>query len=153
MKYDHSKVCIHTAAPAESAEDRLNQSRLTVYTVLISPRGKQSKYWRLPQLERSPSGSAFGSQENLRWRKDMTHWRQNSEKMDKYAHCTLCLWLNVTSQYQPESFSLHFMPIQYFYVERSPFKKQTIIRNFHYNTLIATTQCTCCVTLEWFSAL
>ncbi|TNN26971.1 Dedicator of cytokinesis protein 7 [Liparis tanakae] len=37
------------------------------------------------QLERSPSGSAFGSQENLRWRKDMTHWRQNSEKMDKYV--------------------------------------------------------------------
>ncbi|XP_052414224.1 dedicator of cytokinesis protein 7 isoform X9 [Carassius gibelio] len=35
------------------------------------------------QLERSPSGSAFGSQENLRWRKDMTHWRQTSEKMDK----------------------------------------------------------------------
>uniref|UniRef100_A0A8C6Q8M2 Dedicator of cytokinesis 7 n=1 Tax=Nothobranchius furzeri TaxID=105023 RepID=A0A8C6Q8M2_NOTFU len=32
---------------------------------------------------RSPSGSAFGSQENLRWRKDMTHWRQNSERMDK----------------------------------------------------------------------
>uniref|UniRef100_A0A672LSL8 Dedicator of cytokinesis 7 n=1 Tax=Sinocyclocheilus grahami TaxID=75366 RepID=A0A672LSL8_SINGR len=31
----------------------------------------------------SPSGSAFGSQENLRWRKDMTHWRQTSEKMDK----------------------------------------------------------------------
>uniref|UniRef100_A0A8C1WLD1 Dedicator of cytokinesis 7 n=1 Tax=Cyprinus carpio TaxID=7962 RepID=A0A8C1WLD1_CYPCA len=27
--------------------------------------------------------SAFGSQENLRWRKDMTHWRQTSEKMDK----------------------------------------------------------------------
>uniref|UniRef100_A0A672LKE8 Dedicator of cytokinesis 7 n=1 Tax=Sinocyclocheilus grahami TaxID=75366 RepID=A0A672LKE8_SINGR len=26
---------------------------------------------------------AFGSQENLRWRKDMTHWRQTSEKMDK----------------------------------------------------------------------
>ncbi|KAG7268748.1 hypothetical protein CRUP_034582 [Coryphaenoides rupestris] len=35
------------------------------------------------QEMRSPSGSAFGSQENLRWRKDMTHWRQNSEKMDK----------------------------------------------------------------------
>uniref|UniRef100_A0A3Q2YLE1 Dedicator of cytokinesis 7 n=1 Tax=Hippocampus comes TaxID=109280 RepID=A0A3Q2YLE1_HIPCM len=35
------------------------------------------------QLERSPSGSAFGSQENLRWRKDMTHWRQNSERLDK----------------------------------------------------------------------
>nr|XP_020018882.1 dedicator of cytokinesis protein 7 [Castor canadensis] len=35
------------------------------------------------QLERSPSGSAFGSQENLRWRKEMTHWRQNTEKLDK----------------------------------------------------------------------
>ncbi|KAM4022253.1 dedicator of cytokinesis protein 7 isoform 14-T14 [Anomaloglossus baeobatrachus] len=35
------------------------------------------------QLERSPSGSAFGSQENLRWRKEMTHWRQNTDKMDK----------------------------------------------------------------------
>uniref|UniRef100_H0V767 Dedicator of cytokinesis 7 n=1 Tax=Cavia porcellus TaxID=10141 RepID=H0V767_CAVPO len=35
------------------------------------------------QLERSPSGSTFGSQENLRWRKDMTHWRQNTEKLDK----------------------------------------------------------------------
>uniref|UniRef100_A0A670JG84 Dedicator of cytokinesis 7 n=1 Tax=Podarcis muralis TaxID=64176 RepID=A0A670JG84_PODMU len=31
----------------------------------------------------APSGSAFGSQENLRWRKDMTHWRQNTEKLDK----------------------------------------------------------------------
>uniref|UniRef100_A0A8C8F0Z0 Dedicator of cytokinesis 7 n=1 Tax=Oncorhynchus tshawytscha TaxID=74940 RepID=A0A8C8F0Z0_ONCTS len=31
----------------------------------------------------SPSGSAFSSQENLRWRKDMTHWRQHSERMDK----------------------------------------------------------------------
>uniref|UniRef100_A0A6Q2XUX5 Dedicator of cytokinesis 7 n=1 Tax=Esox lucius TaxID=8010 RepID=A0A6Q2XUX5_ESOLU len=29
------------------------------------------------------SRGAFGSQENLRWRKDMTHWRQNSERMDK----------------------------------------------------------------------
>ncbi|KAG8437108.1 hypothetical protein GDO86_007980 [Hymenochirus boettgeri] len=35
------------------------------------------------QLERSPSGSAFGSQENLRWRKEMTHWRQNTDKTDK----------------------------------------------------------------------
>lgn len=40
------------------------------------------------RTERSPSGSAFGSQENLRWRKDMTHWRQNSEKMDKYGSLT-----------------------------------------------------------------
>ena len=45
--------------------------------------------------ERSPSGSAFGSQENLRWRKDMTHWRQNSEKMDKYAH-----WFSSFPQYK-----------------------------------------------------
>uniref|UniRef100_A0A7M4EUY4 Dedicator of cytokinesis 7 n=1 Tax=Crocodylus porosus TaxID=8502 RepID=A0A7M4EUY4_CROPO len=29
------------------------------------------------------SRGAFGSQENLRWRKDMTHWRQNTEKLDK----------------------------------------------------------------------
>ncbi|CAH2310888.1 dedicator of cytokinesis 7 isoform X6 [Pelobates cultripes] len=35
------------------------------------------------QLERSPSGSAFGSQENLRWRKEMTHWRQNTDKLEK----------------------------------------------------------------------
>lgn len=41
--------------------------------------------------ERSPSGSAFGSQENLRWRKDMTHWRQTSEKMDKYVLCVCSL--------------------------------------------------------------
>ncbi|XP_032821878.1 dedicator of cytokinesis protein 7-like isoform X7 [Petromyzon marinus] len=33
--------------------------------------------------ERSSSGGLFGSQENLRWRKDMTHWRQTSEKTDK----------------------------------------------------------------------
>uniref|UniRef100_A0A8C3XUH3 Dedicator of cytokinesis 7 n=1 Tax=Chelydra serpentina TaxID=8475 RepID=A0A8C3XUH3_CHESE len=30
-----------------------------------------------------PLTHAFGSQENLRWRKDMTHWRQNTEKLDK----------------------------------------------------------------------
>uniref|UniRef100_A0A8C9VJQ1 Dedicator of cytokinesis 7 n=1 Tax=Scleropages formosus TaxID=113540 RepID=A0A8C9VJQ1_SCLFO len=35
------------------------------------------------EMVRRSRGSAFGSQENLRWRKDMTHWRQNSEKMDK----------------------------------------------------------------------
>uniref|UniRef100_A0A8C3TML4 Dedicator of cytokinesis 7 n=1 Tax=Chelydra serpentina TaxID=8475 RepID=A0A8C3TML4_CHESE len=32
---------------------------------------------------RGQLGNAFGSQENLRWRKDMTHWRQNTEKLDK----------------------------------------------------------------------
>uniref|UniRef100_A0A803VAX1 Dedicator of cytokinesis 7 n=1 Tax=Ficedula albicollis TaxID=59894 RepID=A0A803VAX1_FICAL len=37
----------------------------------------------IPNNYLSPSGSAFGSQENLRWRKDMTHWRQNTEKLDK----------------------------------------------------------------------
>uniref|UniRef100_A0A673BXJ9 Dedicator of cytokinesis 7 n=1 Tax=Sphaeramia orbicularis TaxID=375764 RepID=A0A673BXJ9_9TELE len=35
------------------------------------------------EMVRRSRGHAFGSQENLRWRKDMTHWRQNSEKMDK----------------------------------------------------------------------
>lgn len=41
------------------------------------------KCFEICLTERSPSGSAFGSQENLRWRKDMTHWRQNTEKLDK----------------------------------------------------------------------
>lgn len=41
------------------------------------------KWFEIYLAERSPSGSAFGSQENLRWRKDMTHWRQNTEKLDK----------------------------------------------------------------------
>ena len=62
--------------------------------------------------ERSPSGSAFGSQENLRWRKDMTHWRQNSEKMDKYAH-----WFSSvpnTSSSTTQLFTvifMHFFPL------------------------------------------
>jgi len=64
-------------------------SRFPVYTHthththLLSPPIKTSEH-SFPS-ERSPSGSTFGSQENLRWRKDMTHWRQNSEKMDKYV--------------------------------------------------------------------
>uniref|UniRef100_A0A8C4LHS0 Dedicator of cytokinesis 7 n=1 Tax=Equus asinus asinus TaxID=83772 RepID=A0A8C4LHS0_EQUAS len=45
-------------------------------------RGQLGMY-TISSSERSPSGSAFGSQENLRWRKDMTHWRQNTEKLDK----------------------------------------------------------------------
>uniref|UniRef100_A0A673IKC5 Dedicator of cytokinesis protein 7-like n=1 Tax=Sinocyclocheilus rhinocerous TaxID=307959 RepID=A0A673IKC5_9TELE len=44
---------------------------------------KGKKAFERMNSQRSPSGSAFGSQENLRWRKDMTHWRQTSEKMDK----------------------------------------------------------------------
>uniref|UniRef100_A0A8C4QLC5 Dedicator of cytokinesis 7 n=1 Tax=Eptatretus burgeri TaxID=7764 RepID=A0A8C4QLC5_EPTBU len=35
------------------------------------------------QLERTASGGLFGSQENLRWRKDMTHWRQTTERPDR----------------------------------------------------------------------
>ncbi|XP_078188194.1 dedicator of cytokinesis protein 7 isoform X34 [Callithrix jacchus] len=46
-------------------------------------RGQLGTYTIASPSERSPSGSAFGSQENLRWRKDMTHWRQNTEKLDK----------------------------------------------------------------------
>uniref|UniRef100_A0A2I3GCR6 Dedicator of cytokinesis 7 n=1 Tax=Nomascus leucogenys TaxID=61853 RepID=A0A2I3GCR6_NOMLE len=46
-------------------------------------RGQLGTYTIASPPERSPSGSAFGSQENLRWRKDMTHWRQNTEKLDK----------------------------------------------------------------------
>uniref|UniRef100_A0A8D1E8E6 Dedicator of cytokinesis protein 7 n=1 Tax=Sus scrofa TaxID=9823 RepID=A0A8D1E8E6_PIG len=50
------------------------------------------------QLERSPSGSAFGSQENLRWRKDMTHWRQNTEKLDKGSKFPELLFEEETEQ-------------------------------------------------------
>lgn len=32
-------------------------------------------------LERSP----YGSQENVRWRKNVTHWRQNTDRVDKYG--------------------------------------------------------------------
>lgn len=32
-------------------------------------------------LERSP----YGSQENVRWRKNVTHWRQNTDRVDKYV--------------------------------------------------------------------
>uniref|UniRef100_A0A8C4YTF1 Dedicator of cytokinesis 7 n=1 Tax=Gopherus evgoodei TaxID=1825980 RepID=A0A8C4YTF1_9SAUR len=46
-------------------------------------RGQLGNPLKLSPKKRSPSGSAFGSQENLRWRKDMTHWRQNTEKLDK----------------------------------------------------------------------
>lgn len=36
-------------------------------------------------LERSP----YGSQENVRWRKNVTHWRQNTDRVDKYVFLTL----------------------------------------------------------------
>lgn len=32
-------------------------------------------------LERSP----YGSQENVRWRKNVTLWRQNTDRVDKYG--------------------------------------------------------------------
>uniref|UniRef100_A0A674KH37 Dedicator of cytokinesis protein 7 n=1 Tax=Terrapene triunguis TaxID=2587831 RepID=A0A674KH37_9SAUR len=53
---------------------------------------KVRKYWlvafKFPRgmewdSDKNPGTNAFGSQENLRWRKDMTHWRQNTEKLDK----------------------------------------------------------------------
>lgn len=31
--------------------------------------------------ERSP----YGSQENVRWKKNVTHWRQNADRVDKYV--------------------------------------------------------------------
>uniref|UniRef100_A0A8C3HKM8 Dedicator of cytokinesis 7 n=1 Tax=Chrysemys picta bellii TaxID=8478 RepID=A0A8C3HKM8_CHRPI len=53
---------------------------------------KVRKYWLVAfnfsrgmewDSDEHPGTNAFGSQENLRWRKDMTHWRQNTEKLDK----------------------------------------------------------------------
>lgn len=35
----------------------------------------------LPISERSP----FGNQENVRWRKSITHWKQTSDRVDKYV--------------------------------------------------------------------
>uniref|UniRef100_A0A8C5CJV4 Dedicator of cytokinesis protein 7-like n=1 Tax=Gadus morhua TaxID=8049 RepID=A0A8C5CJV4_GADMO len=35
----------------------------------------------LARSQRSP----YGSQENVRWRKNVTHWRQNADRVDKYA--------------------------------------------------------------------
>ncbi|KAM8931057.1 dedicator of cytokinesis protein 7 isoform 1-T1 [Pelodytes ibericus] len=46
-------------------------------------RGQLGRFAIISIAERSPSGSAFGSQENLRWRKEMTHWRQNTDKLEK----------------------------------------------------------------------
>lgn len=33
------------------------------------------------RTERSP----YGSQENVRWKKNVTHWRQNADRVDKYV--------------------------------------------------------------------
>uniref|UniRef100_UPI00358FDEC1 dedicator of cytokinesis protein 7-like isoform X3 n=1 Tax=Myxine glutinosa TaxID=7769 RepID=UPI00358FDEC1 len=41
------------------------------------------------QLERTASGGLFGSQENLRWRKDMTHWRQTTDRPDSRSKADL----------------------------------------------------------------
>lgn len=35
--------------------------------------------------ERSP----YGSQENVRWKKNVTHWRQNTDRVDKYVNCSV----------------------------------------------------------------
>ncbi|XP_053147840.1 dedicator of cytokinesis protein 6 isoform X4 [Hemicordylus capensis] len=38
---------------------------------------------RQEMVRRSRERSPFGNQENVRWRKNITHWRQNSDKVDK----------------------------------------------------------------------
>lgn len=43
-------------------------------------------------LERSP----YGSQENVRWRKNVTHWRQNTDRVDKYVFFNFIASMPVT---------------------------------------------------------
>ncbi|XP_078387616.1 dedicator of cytokinesis protein 7 isoform X1 [Cetorhinus maximus] len=38
---------------------------------------------RQEMVRRSRERSPYGSQENVRWRKNITHWRQNADKVDK----------------------------------------------------------------------
>ncbi|XP_078541005.1 dedicator of cytokinesis protein 6 isoform X8 [Lissotriton helveticus] len=38
---------------------------------------------RQEMVRRSRERSPFGNQENVRWRKNITHWRQNSDRVDK----------------------------------------------------------------------
>ncbi|XP_038627245.1 dedicator of cytokinesis protein 6 isoform X6 [Tachyglossus aculeatus] len=38
---------------------------------------------RQEMVRRSRERSPYGNQENVRWRKNITHWRQNSDKVDK----------------------------------------------------------------------
>ncbi|KAJ0057836.1 hypothetical protein NL108_002959, partial [Boleophthalmus pectinirostris] len=44
-------------------------------------RGKVNVMLKLHLTERSP----YGSQENVRWRKNVTHWKQNTDRVDKYV--------------------------------------------------------------------
>lgn len=38
---------------------------------------------RQEMVRRSRERSPFGNQENVRWRKSITHWRQTSDRVDK----------------------------------------------------------------------
>lgn len=38
-----------------------------------------------------PERSPYGSQENVRWRKNVTHWRQNTDRVDKYVLYIKCI--------------------------------------------------------------
>ncbi|XP_035472282.2 dedicator of cytokinesis protein 7 isoform X3 [Scophthalmus maximus] len=63
MLYESISVCVSVA-----------QSLFEVFTHLCS-----WKFHRFTLPERSP----YGSQENVRWRKNVTHWRQNTDRVDK----------------------------------------------------------------------
>ncbi len=40
---------------------------------------------------RSSERSPYGGQENVRWRKNVTHWRQNADRVDK---CVFSHWIS-----------------------------------------------------------
>uniref|UniRef100_A0AAQ4Q4J7 C2 DOCK-type domain-containing protein n=1 Tax=Gasterosteus aculeatus aculeatus TaxID=481459 RepID=A0AAQ4Q4J7_GASAC len=41
---------------------------------------------RQEMVRRCRERSPYGSQENVRWRKNVTHWRQNTDRVDKYVY-------------------------------------------------------------------
>uniref|UniRef100_G3PL26 Dedicator of cytokinesis 6 n=1 Tax=Gasterosteus aculeatus aculeatus TaxID=481459 RepID=G3PL26_GASAC len=43
---------------------------------------------RQEMVRRCRERSPYGSQENVRWRKNVTHWRQNTDRVDKYVYMT-----------------------------------------------------------------
>lgn len=71
MLYESISVCVSVA-----------QSLFEVFTHLCS-----WKFHRFTLPERSP----YGSQENVRWRKNVTHWRQNTDRVDKYVINISCI--------------------------------------------------------------
>lgn len=46
--------------------------------------------WKLYVFTR-PERSPYGSQENVRWKKNVTHWRQNTDRVDKYVLYIKCV--------------------------------------------------------------